>query len=392
MQENKNPSQSEPVSSDDAIGVTKSSGEKVSRKSQRKISRSTKNEVLAARRKTNPMVWLLLLVNTLVVIALCGASFYAWTQWQSMQSSQAEREAVLVQEVNTSVAAQLSDVNASALAGISALENKLTGQIASSGAKLDELTGQISSLQNTSTTNWDAAELNYLLKMAQRKVNIESDVKTALEILSEADAILFEKNDDSFLPVREAIAADIQNLKAARVNSPVEAAISVTGLMQLSGKLVFPEPETYYENNVYNMTDDPQDAWQNLKTVWRKMVDDFLTIEKLDEDIEPYLGEQQKQLVRGALQQSLLTIRYALLKQEPSLFSAAVNETESLLKQFDQRQAEVVVFSQELNKIASAPFPLKSRVVLTSTSIFSELSGASSPSPISKTATEEQSL
>lgn len=368
MQENQNSSPSESVSSEAPSPVPKSGGEKVSRKSQRKINRSSKSEVLASRRRTNPMVWLLLLVNTLVVAIICGAGFYGWMQWQSLQTAQIEREASFRQEVNTSVTQHLSNLTASTSADITALENKLSTQLATSGAKQDEMAQQIAGMQNAEATNWDQAELLYLVKMAQHKVIVENNIPAAINALLEVEEMLSGNSDIQYLPLRETVAADLQRLSAFDTDAQLRMLIAATALIQSSADLDFPKPNDFYNPDRPKVSDEASDWWRNLKINVRNllMIDyDF----ELEESIKPFLTNQQKELIRASLQYHLLTVRHALIKQEKDLYEVSLSAASELVNQFVANQTREA-FQQSIQQLMQNEFPLKPDIQLSSARYF----------------------
>ena len=63
---------------------------------------------------------------------------------------------------------------------------------------------------------WSRAEAMFLLELAQRRLALDRDVKTAIVALEAADARLAALRDQAVAPVRQQIARELQALRAVR--------------------------------------------------------------------------------------------------------------------------------------------------------------------------------
>ena len=68
------------------------SAERAARKSQRKVSRPAKADLSGGRKRTNPLVWLGLVLNASLCVGLVGAGYYGWLQWQSLESEKVAQQ------------------------------------------------------------------------------------------------------------------------------------------------------------------------------------------------------------------------------------------------------------------------------------------------------------
>jgi uroporphyrin-3 C-methyltransferase len=297
-------------------------------------------------------------------------------QWQSLDEQQNLREAEFKASVESVVELRLQNMNTATQAQFDNLVMDVAESSGQSKDALQELSVKVVGLEkdlasNSADTDWDVSELRYLVKMAQRKMALENDIKSAIEIFAEADAMLAKMDDISYLPLREAIALDTQRLKALTLNDPAKGAISLTALLSMAKDLQFTEPDVFYDTNSEQVSDDPGQWWQNLKVLWGNLVHDFLTVEKLDQPIEPYLDQKQKQAMKLSLRYSLITARHALLHLQQELYQRSLEEAQVSLSKFDSTQPNYQVMADELQALISAPFPTKVSVVLTSTEYFS---------------------
>ncbi|MGL4836512.1 MAG: uroporphyrinogen-III C-methyltransferase, partial [Shewanella sp.] len=76
-------------------------------------------------------------------------------------------------------------------------------------ANQDQLSERLNQLAARSPTHWMAAEADYLVNMAGRKLWLEKDPRTAIDLLKSADETIAAMNNPALLPIRKALAQDI---------------------------------------------------------------------------------------------------------------------------------------------------------------------------------------
>lgn len=151
---------------------------------------------------------------------------------------------------------------------------------------------QIKNMEGRRPADWLIAEADYLVRMAGRKLWLENDVRTAILLLVNADKRLKSLADPSVLPVRAALAEDIQTLQQLNPVSPSSVALALTGMVAQIDKLpldTFEKPQDVdaQDNTLSESTDD----WKaNLAKVWDKLVGDLFTIKTIEGPVEPVLS------------------------------------------------------------------------------------------------------
>lgn len=344
----------------------KRGAEKATRKSQRKVSRNEKPVATTARRRTNPAVWLLLLINSIIGALLVAAAFYGWLQWQSMQEQQTEREAQFRADVEASLSQKINAITAQSQKSIGVIQSQIQKDAADTSAALSQFSDKLKAFQEQKGPDWDMLELRYLINMAESKVRLENDALAAIEILSSLDAQISATDNLNLLPLREAIAFDMQQLKVANLSSPVDSAIKLTALIGMSDELSFLQPREVYESETREISGDISEWWPNLKIFAARIRDDFFNFERLDEPFEPYLNRQEKETIRSSLKYSLLTARHALLNREQVLYEQALQQSLALTQKFDANGPQFAVFSGDLDGLLKTPFPTKVDIKLKS--------------------------
>lgn len=143
--------------------------------------------------------------------------------------------------------------------------------------------------------DWLLAEAEHLVKQAGRQLWLAKDIDTATLLILAADKRIADLNDPSLTPIREAIAADVQTLKAIQT---VDTDGIVLKLMTLQKQIetlpitnaILPPAAIEAEKTVSaNMTD-----WkENLKTSLEQFFNQFVTYRVLEGNATPLLSPDQ---------------------------------------------------------------------------------------------------
>jgi uroporphyrin-3 C-methyltransferase len=163
---------------------------------------------VAAPRKSSRLVVIVLLVLAAVVVAL-------WWDTRGRLGATQEELARRLQEIEAesraarTLSRQAQDGMRDALAKVAALETRFTesqGQQMALEALYQEL--------SRNRDEWQLAEIEQVLAIAQQQLQLSGNVRAALLALQLAESRLSRADRPQFLPVRRALARDIERLKS----------------------------------------------------------------------------------------------------------------------------------------------------------------------------------
>lgn len=317
----------------------------------------------------NGLLWFVVLILFASVIAMAGAGY-----WYYMQQVSTSQTITAAQQTNTdqikaieSERATLSAALRDATKSNSELEKAITElqtQNANLALQTESALEQIKNMEGRRPADWLIAEADYLVRMAGRKLWLESDVRTAILLLVNADKRLKSLADPSVLPVRAALAEDIQTLQQLNPVSQSSVALALSGMIAQIDKLpldTFEKPKAVdaQDTTLSNSTDDWQD---NLAKVWRSLVDDFLTIKTIEGPVEPVLSLEAQFLVKEQLRLQLMHAQTAALQSDAGLYNQSLRYAQTLLiEKFDTQTSQVSGFVSALQNLlntdVSRPIP-----------------------------------
>ena len=321
----------------------------------------------------NGLLWFVVVILFLLVIGLAGAGYWYYMQQQTERQSSLDtqqKNTVALQSIEQQ-RAQLTDK----IDAITQRNNALADTVSALKAENETLAlqaesalEQIKNMEGRRPADWLIAEADYLVRMAGRKLWLENDVRTAILLLVNADKRLKSLADPSVLPVRAALAEDIQTLQQLNPVSPSSVALALTGMIAQIDKLpldAFEKPKDVnaQDNTLSESTDD----WQeNLAKVWQSLVDDLFTVKTIEGPVEPVLSLEAQFLIKEQLRLQLMHAQSAALKGDAGLYGQSLQYAQTLLiEKFDIEASQVTGFVSALQNLlnteVSRPIPSELR-------------------------------
>jgi len=271
-----------------------------------------------AKRNKSPNIWPFALLVMFVFAMSAVASVYFWQQL--------ERQKTVIQVLtksNDSRQSQLTKREQGLQARFKSMEILLEAQALVSH-KLKQQnqfnTQQLHDLGARSRADWLMAEAEYLMHLANQRLSLEQDIRSAEAILVSADQVLAENDDPGLLVVRKTLANEIlalQQTKTADVEGLyVRLSAMVKSLDRLNARAFLSQKTDEIQKDEISqpVTEavETSFSWQGLwKEIWKDLQKVFI-IRRLDHTVEPLLAPEQsyylKQNLRLMLEQASLSI------------------------------------------------------------------------------------
>ena len=255
--------------------------------------------------------------------------------------------------LRTDIAKRLGDVDVTEQATRSALKDAQEG-LREAQAKLTLLESRLAESQNQqaaldalyrelapSRDEWALTEIEQVLQLASQQLQLARNVPSALAALQLADSKLQRLDRPQFVPLRRALARDMDALKAVPyvdvpgISLRLDQAIAAIDTLPLAIEERLP-PQS--------MPAPPADeaSWRRfLRAVWQD-VRQLVRIENLDRPEAPLLAPQQQFFLRENLKLRLLSARFSLLFRDQQNFRGDLNAADAWLRRyFDTRSASV---------------------------------------------------
>ncbi len=336
-----------------------------------------KNSTVKKEKSGGGIGWLALILT----LALAGAGYYFYMQFQAsfkslnssvekLNNSAANQQAaasksagLLKSEISSTLDQAQQEISSAAAEQADSLA-QATQQLSETGARLNNFETETSdSLRilerqiGKNRPDWLIAEAEYLLSVANQRLQLAGDIKTALIALKEADKRLKENGDAALFPVRAVIAKDISQLKSTPQPDLVGLASSLLALeggihnmavlLPHAGKITTTPVAAEERPKFGDWEKLAATAWKNLKTV--------AVVRRSDKPIQIMLTPQQVEVIRQSLTLKLEMARLALVQENELLYKANLDAAKAwLLNHFDMTTIENKLAESEINKLSTA--------------------------------------
>lgn len=336
---------------------------------QQEQNTDTSNEV----KRSRSGLWFAVIIF-LVIAAMAGGGFYLFTQLRSQQEDlggELSREEAKFIEISkqlsgyqaqlVSIQEQLSTVEKNIVNNESQVNDSIKTVSELFSEKLDgshkELAGTLSNLQrqlSKTRGDWLLADAEYLLSVANQRLQLMGDVNTTREAMEAADERLRESGDSAVFKVREQIARELAELRKVQKPDIVGIYSSIKALEDRVGKLALFLPyagkaitDTKEIHSHAQVTDDSHE-W--LHTMLEKL-DGVVTIRHSDRSIEAVLAPEQAEFIRQQLNVKLEMVKLTLLKNDDKLYQASLEDATKWLALHFTQNEEAKSFLAELKRL-----------------------------------------
>jgi uroporphyrin-3 C-methyltransferase len=231
--------------------------------------------------------------------------------------------------------------------------------------ELQDAVSSVYELAGRERQDWVMAEVEYLLLVANHRLQLAEDVDTAIAASTYADQRLRELGDPALLPIREQLAREIQTLKAVERPDINGLAVRLSGLSEQAERLplaaTHPRKFSEVRAQANGETGTPAaSGWRkHAEAVWSELKT-LVVIRRHDKPVRPMLSPVQERLTREVLRMKLEVARLALLEQDAAEFRAALQDAQSWLQdRFDLEDAAVSSVRLDLDNLAAADVELE---------------------------------
>ncbi|MBC52240.1 MAG: hypothetical protein CMQ34_00225 [Gammaproteobacteria bacterium] len=245
----------------------------------------------------------------------------------------------LLREGNRAVQAALADVGEQEQVDQQRL-NRLQQQVSSD---LSDVRGVVTALQRQvgnlqqRDRRWLNAEANYLMRVAQQKLQLESDLASTSLLLRTIDSLLADQDGMLVATARQNLADDLQALQDVRL--PDRAALSQR-LAALGSEL---EQLTLAGSRHEGYQERTQDQWQQTPAAMREeswldagiaLLRSIFVWREWDETPAEMLPPQQESILKQQLQLQLEQAQLAMLQGEEMLYQQVLAQAIGNLQRY----------------------------------------------------------
>jgi len=232
-------------------------------------------------------------------------------------------------------------------ADIRSMRDQFTAQANQLRAQMETQQQRLVALATTDRSDWQLAEAEYLLQLANQRLLLSGDPKIALEQLVAADDIIHKIDDSSLLPARAALAKDIAALKAVEVVDIEGIYLAIEAVAEQAQQLQLIEPVTMQSEPTEALAPDASlgDKLQSGLRAALKKLDQLIQIRRRDQPYAPLLAPQYEAALQQNLKLAFEQAQVALLMNNQKLYEHSLGKARDLLTTYytvDEHATQIV--------------------------------------------------
>lgn len=212
-------------------------------------------------------------------------------------------------------------------------------------------TAEQTMLAQAQNPSFKTAELEYLVRLANTRLQTMRDIKAAIQLLTFAQTKIQTLNDLSLSPLSEAIAKDLITLQQAPQSDLEDLWLQISSIMDTTATL---SPQMLAATTPASQKEITTPALAtevspNRLHLWKQRffeslesMKDFIKIRHSEQPLEPILSETQKSLIQENLRSLLEQMRFAVLNMEDKIFQKTLAESQQWMSRYYDETDPVV--------------------------------------------------
>lgn len=309
-------------------------------------SKPANDSKITPQKSANGIIFFLLFI----IIGLASASgYYLWQQQQLLANN--------LNQAQTNLLSQIQQVDQTSQSNIQSLQlqqKELNQQL----EETSTLSQEAINITNRSQRDWVLAEIDYLLRIANRRLQISRDINGAIAALTATNQRLFELGDLRFFDIRKQLSTDIAKLKALHQIDINGTALALDQMILTLDALPFKA----IQEEVRTQLETEQPAKSKPEGFVDTVLDTVMNIGDIkihQRSIQPASSAEQQQQIEQLLRTFLLSSRLAVLRYDNKQFNHDIEQAIQLLhlhyKADDNRVSQMNNDLLELKNINLTP-------------------------------------
>ncbi|WP_250655669.1 uroporphyrinogen-III C-methyltransferase [Alkalimarinus coralli] len=312
--------------------------------------------------KPSPKVrlWPLWIIIIILIAALGGLATYGWVNVQQIeqlkfQLSHITKDDGTLKESLNRLESQIGKHRTDLLTQNRAVSD----QMATLRRQTEHNAMQLAKVGGQSRTDWLLAEAEYLIRLANQRLNMERDAIGAEAILNAANSVLAESDDPGLYIIRKQLSKDILALQRVSKIDREGIYLQLEALLDLVDKL---DQSHYQTQRLESFTaeavaDDNTQATKENQ--FSRLLDQTLSelkqlvvIRRLDEQVEPLLAPDQVYYLQQNLRLMIEQAELALLDRNQQIYLRSLAKAEKWIKTyFSQNKDDTALLLNTLNDL-----------------------------------------
>lgn len=305
-----------------------------------------------AQAKSSPAPLIVSLVAILLALGGIVLGYLKWVELNAALEQEVQTVATLKQ--NQLESKKHLDEAGQSITAQGKMINQARTELEQKSAEMQQALDGVFQRIGRSSTQWIVAEAEYLMRIANHRLQLEGDVATALVALETADERLHDSGDPVWVGVREKLASEMVELKAVKALDLTGQAAKLSGLISQVEDLKLPHSgpvvaarsqEMAAKAKEFTLDSVLRDGWEGFKSL--------MVIRHNERPLTAMLGPEQRFFLYQNLRLQFEAARIALLRRDQQLYDSSLQRAKAWIAEFfDQEQAVTKAMQTEIDELS----------------------------------------
>lgn len=270
---------------------------------------------------------LLPILLVLLLLSLAALGFGAWLfEQQRNEMDQLRQDVNQVQQSSSQSTREISSALESRDQRLGQLQSRLQENDQALSRVMEELTRS----QQTDERQWQNAEIEYLLRMANQRLQLERDISGARSLLETADQRLRQIDNPAQLPVRRAIASELSQLESLPDVDQNGLFLTLSAMANQVDTL----PLSQESEALAAQKDDGSlfsGGWREQLSRMGTQLKDLVTVRRHDEPLEALITPAQEGYLRQNVRLLLEQAQLGVMRSNEEIYRESLERAGTLI-------------------------------------------------------------
>lgn len=179
---------------------------------------------------------------------------------------------------------------------------------------------------------WMLAEVESMLRLAEQRLLMARDTRTAIALMQSADEILRDMDDSRLFPVREALADDIEALRGVPELDVEGGFVRLNSVMQRIEALRLRDV-TREQLAAAETVEVPAEGSSTLDR-WLRELGELVSVRRLDEPLQGNISTEQGHFIRQNIRLLLEQAQLALWRGEEDIYTGNIDQAVDYMQRY----------------------------------------------------------
>lgn len=276
----------------------------------------------------------MLLVVLLALVVLLGG----WWGWQKLSAQQArlaqvENNANAITELESRLESQFAERDRQRNQALQAMRDEMQRYRDDVNRTLDRVLEELAREQDPDPSEWTYAEVEYLLRLANQRLQLERDISGARSLLRTADERVAQADNPALTAVRRAIQSELAALDSVAAVDRTGLYLALVAQQEQLAKL--PLKQDVEQIVAEGGDTSPMDgAWREQLSRLGEELKELVVIRRHDQAFEALITPKQEAYLRQNVRLQLEQAQLAVLDGNSQLLKASLEKATALIERY----------------------------------------------------------